>query len=202
LFGENSFTDIAFKYSKNRLMAGIRTFNLCMLVFSIVLMSCGGSRKNKDSDNSSSGKPEVSKSKSFAIEYSQKLGVRVPETANQKLITTIYDWMGVPYKYGGNDKKGVDCSGFINIIYPIVYNTKVPRVTVLLEKEAEPVKRHALKEGDLVFFKINTKNVGHAGIYLFDDYFVHASTSRGVIISKLEEIYWNKYFVGGGRFSK
>ena len=110
--------------------------------------------------------------------------------------------MGVPYKYGGNDKKGVDCSGFINIIYPPVYNIKVPRASALMYKEAQPLEKKQLREGDIVFFKINTREVGHAGIFLFEDYFVHASTTRGVMISRLGETYWTKYFVGGGRFSR
>jgi murein DD-endopeptidase / murein LD-carboxypeptidase len=122
--------------------------------------------------------------------------------ANPLLITTISDWLGVPYKFGGNDKKGVDCSGFINNVYPIVYQLNVPRVAAQIQQKATPVPRKELQEGDLVFFKINTKEVGHAGIFLFDNYFVHASTSRGVMISRLEDTYWNKYFVGGGRFSR
>ncbi len=183
-------------------MSAYRLFTILLLIFSIALIGCGSSRKNRESDIRASEKSEASKTKRFTEEYSQKLGVRVPETANPKLITTVSEWIGVPYKYGGTDKKGVDCSGFISNIYPSVYNVKVPRTTVLLEKESDPVKPKALKEGDLVFFRINSKNVGHAGIYLFDNYFVHASTSRGVMISKLEDTYWNKYFVGGGRFSK
>ncbi len=179
----------------------IRTFNLFVLAASMILIGCGSSRKSRESESASTSKAEAVKSKAFAVEYSKKLGVSVPETANQKLIIAVYEWIGVPYKYGGNDKKGIDCSGLISKVYPAVYNKQVPRVTVTLEKETIPVKRNALKEGDLVFFKINTKDVGHAGIYLFENYFVHASTNRGVIISKLEETYWNKYFVGGGRFS-
>lgn len=179
------------------------TFRPRFFLFSLLLLtllaSCRGSRNNRKNHPEPT---ETASRKAFAAEYSRKLGVPVPEMANQLLFSSIYDWMGVPYKYGGNDKKGVDCSGFISIIYPPVYNIQVPRASALMYKEAQPVEKKHLREGDIVFFKINTREVGHAGIFLFDDYFVHASTSRGVMISRLGETYWTKYFVGGGRFSR
>ncbi|HSK12845.1 MAG TPA: NlpC/P60 family protein [Phnomibacter sp.] len=138
----------------------------------------------------------------FAHTYSQKLGITVPAMANQLLISTIAEWVGVPYRYGGNDKQGVDCSGFINNVYPMVYSLRVPRIAAHIHAQAQPVATAALQEGDLVFFRINTAEVGHAGIYLFDDHFVHATKSRGVMISRLREPYWSKYFVGGGRYTR
>lgn len=179
-------------------MFSLRYFLLPVLVLTL-FASCRGSRKaHKSAENTT----EVALNKAFATEYSAKLGIPVPENANKLLITNTYNWMGVPYKYGGNDKNGVDCSGLINNLYPLVYQLKVPRVSAQMHKEASPVEKNNLKEGDLVFFRINTREVGHAGIFLFGDYFVHASTSRGVIISRLSESYWSKYFVGGGRFSR
>lgn len=163
-------------------------------------MACGGSRAAKKKDEVPAA--PSSANKKFAKEYSEKLGIAIPETANTLLITTIADWMGVPYKYGGSDKKGVDCSGFINSVFPVVYGISVPRSSAQLAAKATPVNNQQLKEGDLVFFKINTKEIGHAGIYLYDNYFVHASTSRGVMISRLNDTYWTKYYAGGGRFTK
>lgn len=174
-------------------------FLLVPALFFTVLVSCRSSRGLKKSDEKERA---AAVNKAFAAEYSKKLGIPVPENANQMLIANTYQWMGVPYKYGGNDKKGVDCSGFINNIFPLVYQVSVPRSSAQLFKEATPVDKNNLKEGDLVFFKINTREVGHAGIFLFQDYFVHASTSKGVMISRLGEDYWRKYFVGGGRFSR
>jgi lipoprotein Spr len=173
---------------------------LYALGFCLTLMACGSSRKSKKTDDVPVT-PAVT-NKKFATTYSEKLGITVPETANTLLITTIAEWIGAPYKYGGSDKKGVDCSGFINNVYPLVYNISVPRVSAQIAAKASPVNKQQLKEGDLVFFKINTKDVGHAGIYLYDDYFVHASTSRGVMISRLNDTYWTKYYAGGGRFTK
>jgi lipoprotein Spr len=185
----------------------MRILNPTIIIFLVTMLiaSCRGSREGgrKESvTNTSAASASAAERKAFAKEYSQKLGIAVPELANPLLIKTISEWLGVPYKFGGNDKKGVDCSGFINKVYPIVYQLNVPRVAAQIQQKATPVTRKGLQEGDLVFFKINTKEVGHAGIYLFDDFFVHASTSRGVMISRLEDTYWNKYFVGGGRFSR
>ncbi len=171
------------------------------LVFSVMLIACSSARKTQPSEPGGSHSKDKEAGKSFSAEYTKKLGVPVPETANRQLIAFVSEWIGVPYKYGGNDKAGVDCSGFISQVYPNVFNIRVPRNTSQLQQNANHVPRNGLKEGDLVFFRINTKEVGHAGIYLFNDFFVHSSTSRGVIISKLDDIYWNKYFVGGGRFS-
>ncbi len=134
--------------------------------------------------------------------YARKLGIDPPAEANPKLMMTIADWMGSPYKFGGTSKNGVDCSGFIQEVYKMVYNKPTPRTTTQLFTASESVSKRQLKEGDLVFFEINTSKVEHAGIYLFDDYFAHASTSRGVMISKLTDVYWSKYFKGGGRISR
>lgn len=135
-------------------------------------------------------------------EYIRKLGIDPPPESNQMLLRTIADWMGTPYKYGGSSKNGVDCSGFIQEVYKVVYNQMTPRTTIQLFSASESVSKRQLKEGDLVFFDINSSKVEHAGIYLFEDYFAHASTSRGVMISKLSDIYWSKYFKSGGRLSR
>ncbi|MCU0403910.1 MAG: NlpC/P60 family protein [Chitinophagaceae bacterium] len=184
----------------NRIPCNVLFYPVILWVF-MILMGCGSSRRTHSEPVNRTNVPDKTVNTPLTAEYSRKFGVTVPENANPVLLKTVSEWMGVPYKFGGNDKSGVDCSGLIHHIFPVVYNLQVPRVTVQLQQKSTPVNRNALKEGDLVFFKINTKEVGHAGIYLFNDYFVHASTSRGVIISKLDDIYWNKYFVGGGRFS-
>ncbi len=176
-------------------------FIAACLFGTVFLVSCSSSRHAKTMPAPQSSATPTSVGSLSASDYTKKLGVPVPENANMDLLFAILEWMHVPYKFGGNDKSGVDCSGLINQVYPKVYKVVVPRIAADIRQKAQPVSRSALREGDLVFFRINTKEVGHAGIYLFNDYFVHASTSRGVMISKLDDTYWNKYFVGGGRFS-
>ncbi|MDO7743749.1 MAG: NlpC/P60 family protein, partial [Pedobacter sp.] len=63
----------------------------------------------------------------------------------------------------------------------------------------DPLPKDELKEGDLVFFKIKSTRITHIGIYLGDDRFAHASSSRGVVISNLNEPYYSRFFYKGGR---
>jgi lipoprotein Spr len=87
-------------------------------------------------------------------------------------------------------------------VYKKVYGITLKRSANDIFLQAAPVKRNELREGDLVFFKINSDKVGHVGIYLSGDRFVHASTSRGVVISSLNETYWQKHYHGGGRVKR
>jgi len=122
--------------------------------------------------------------------------------ANTSLKKEIEQWLGVPYKYGGTTKQGVDCSGFCNNVFRNVYNLSLGRSAQDIYDQSKPINRNTIKEGDLVFFKINSSRVSHVGIYLSQNKFVHASTSRGVIISNLEEAYWTKYYYAAGRVSQ
>lgn len=122
--------------------------------------------------------------------------------ANTSLKKEIEQWLGVPYKYGGTSKQGVDCSGFCGNVFKNVYNLTLGRSAQDIYDQSKPINRNTIKEGDLVFFKINSSRVSHVGIYLSQNKFVHASTSRGVIISNLEEAYWTKYYYAAGRVSQ
>jgi len=106
-----------------------------------------------------------------------------------KLNTVYASWEGVPYKYGGNDKRGIDCSGFIHAALKTALGLDVPRSTQLLAQSGKQISDKELRAGDLVFFKTSKKD-RHAGIYLADGRFMHASTSRGVMISQLQNPYW------------
>lgn len=129
----------------------------------------------------------------------QKLSITEKEVKSKKLYSFISDWYGTVYKYGGCDKNGIDCSCFTGILYKKVYGVTVGRNTTLMYKEADHIKASHLREGDLVFFNAGTKDVSHVGVYLKDNKFVHASTSKGVMINDLDETYYKKYFYGAGR---
>ena len=104
---------------------------------------------------------------------------------NKDLYRFITDWTGVKYKLGGMDKKGIDCSGFALILERDIYGLTLPRRS---RDQAEAVKKKQkskLKEGDLLFFAFGGNEVDHVGVYLNDDFFVHASTTRGVIVDDL-----------------
>jgi len=132
-------------------------------------------------------------------QLSQKLGLSEEEIRNNQLFLFIEDWYGVPYKYGGCQKTGVDCSCFTNLLYEKVYHKKTGRSANEMYEACEKILLTEVKEGDLIFFKIGGNSVSHVGVYLRNKLFVHSSTSKGVIINSMDEAYYKKYFHSGGR---
>lgn len=132
---------------------------------------------------------------------SVRLGIDIRLEDNHKLYLEAAEWIGVPYRTGGDSKRGTDCSGFTSHIYKKVYHTKLSRSTDGQKKESNKVAKRNLREGDLVFFTSNRsgKKVAHVGIYLKEGKFIHASTTRGVIVSQLNEPYYTKHWISGGR---
>ena len=107
--------------------------------------------------------------------------------------------MGTPYRYSGDSKNGIDCSGLVCEMYKSAYQKILTGSAKDIYEKTDPVKKEDLKEGDLVFFKIKKGRISHVGIYLGSKKFAHASTQRGVIISDLDEPYYKKYYYKGGR---
>lgn len=159
------------------------------LIFSLIITSCK-SKKAVVKDNKADDKVSV---------VSTKLNLSEKEVKKNPLYSFVSEWYGAPYKYGGCSKWGVDCSCFTGLLYQKVYGTSIERNASSIYKECKRVKQSKLKEGDFVFFKIGSKSVSHVGVYLKDNKFVHASTSRGVIINDLNEDYYRKHFYEGGK---
>ncbi|MBR4043799.1 MAG: C40 family peptidase [Bacteroidaceae bacterium] len=131
-----------------------------------------------------------------------RLGIDIDMKDNHALYVESSQWIGVPYRGGGTTKRGVDCSGLTSAIYKKVYRKELERNSEdQRKKDCRKVKKGKLKEGDLVFFHNGRKKkrATHVGIYLKDKKFIHASTSQGVIISTLDEEYWKKHWLSGGR---
>lgn len=131
--------------------------------------------------------------------FSQIMGVAVSATSNVKLYQFVYDWLGTPYRLGGTSEGGIDCSGFAYQLYDKVFNTVIGNNSRNIFSMVNPINKEELKEGDLVFFKINSSAISHVGVYLGNNKFAHASSSRGVMISNLNEPYWKRYYYKGGR---
>lgn len=191
----------------------MRRFIYGGLVLSLLLTGCatvkqvdefeyGYEEEDSKSGNSGSGNSNSDNAadvSAFVTEYSDKLGITLPATCNQTFIKYIYGWIGTPYEYAGESKSGTDCSGFTMMVYQDVYGKSIERGSSAQHGQAKEIKKENLREGDLVFFKINTEKVGHVGIYITDGYFVHASSSKGVMISNLSENYYAKYYFSSGR---
>lgn len=99
-------------------------------------------------------------------------------------------WAGAPYRLGGTDARGIDCSALVQSIYRQAFDMDVPRTTERQVLIGEAVPRQELVTGDLVFFR-PTRQTRHVGIYLGDGEFLHASRSIGVAVSSLADPYWS-----------
>lgn len=117
---------------------------------------------------------------------------------NKQLYRFITDWTGVQYRLGGLDKKGIDCSGFALLLQKDIYGNALPRRS---RDQADAVREKnmsQLNEGDLVFFSFGGGAVDHVGVYLNNNYFVHASTTRGVVVDDLSLPAYQRVIVKAG----
>lgn len=137
---------------------------------------------------------------SCQFKYALMMNREVEACANVKLFRFIDTWWGTRYRYGGTTHKGIDCSAFSAQLFCDVYSSSLPRTARDQFKICTKVSAADMKEGDLLFF--NTRGgISHVGVYLGDQYFVHASTSNGVVISSLDEDYYRARFLGAGRLA-
>lgn len=97
-------------------------------------------------------------------------------------------WIGTPYRWGGDSRRGIDCSAFVRQFMRDNLGVDLPRATAGQQYEGISVQKEDLIPGDLVFFR--RRSVRHVGVYLGGDEFIHASSSRGVTVSNLSEGYY------------
>jgi len=189
------------------------------LMLTLTLSSC---KKGASTSGSSAPKPAKVKRGNFAevidlasdkklkrqLADFEKLGIQKPLTIGdpdpEKLIKAARKFMGTPHRMGGLSRKGVDCSGLLVLAFAEI-GAKVPHNSQAIAQYGTVVSnRKNLKRGDLVFFvrTYNTSNlITHAGIYLGDGKFIHTSSSKGVIVSNLDDpYYWKPKYVFGTRF--
>jgi cell wall-associated NlpC family hydrolase len=114
------------------------------------------------------------------------------------VIMTGRSFMGVPYVWGGEDPTGFDCSGFIQYVYA-KHGIYLPRTADIQFNVGKVVKRGDEKPGDLVFFETYCPGPSHVGIYLGRDYFLHASSSRGVTTDRLSSDFFGQRYLGAKR---
>ena len=159
-----------------------------VMIFFLFLSSCGGGKKIVITGGNDA----------LLHKYASIIGVSRSEISNLSLYSFIDDWYGTKYKYGGISKSGVDCSGFCSLLYIAIYNKSIKRRASDIANDINKVSKNKLKEGDLVFFNISKKKNSHVGVYLMNNKFVHASTSKGVLISSLDNPYYKKVYNKGG----
>ncbi len=135
------------------------------------------------------------------FKYAILLNSPVEELTDGKMISFIEEWYGTRYRYGGNDKNGVDCSAFAQTFIYAMYGLMLPRTSLQQYQGSKRLRKDDLEEGDLVFFKTRGRKAGvsHVGVYLRNNKFVHASTSGGVMINDLADTYYSTHYAGAGR---
>lgn len=161
------------------------------MIVLVYLSSCHSSK------NASSSKPPEKKVTSEGKVSKKELDKKI-----DKVVKTAYSFKGTPYRIGGMDKKGIDCSGLVKVSYQNAGFT-VPRTTTELATIGTPIKPSKLTKGDLLFFATNSKKsrqINHVGIVSkveSDDeiYFIHASLQKGVMENKLSEKYYKEAFI-------
>jgi probable lipoprotein NlpC len=167
------------------------TLLLCVVV--IMLSACHSKKAVLKGEAGEIVQPQSS----IAEKYAAIMGVDKDAIKNGRLYNFIELWTGVPYKFGGLDKDGVDCSGLTLLLEQQVYGINLPRITY---QQVAVIKRkyeEELKEGDLVFFDFDDKQFSHVGVYLQNGYIVHASSTKGVIVVPLHGAMY-KYFSRAG----
>ena len=143
-------------------------------------------------------------------ELSQRLSARpstseryrngTPEGVDRdKMLLTIVGYLGVPYRFGGASRAGMDCSGFTSTVYRSGASRALPRSTRQQYDAGRRVPDADLQFGDLVFFNTTGTSPSHVGIYIEDDLFAHASVTYGVTISSLESTYYRRRYIGARR---
>lgn len=156
---------------------------ILLALISLLLTSCGASKKSNN---------KVVNKKATTSNVSSK---RIT-----KIIQHAKTFEGTRYKFGGTDRKGMDCSGLVFVSFR-KENIELPRVSRDMAKQGTRVKLNQTEKGDLVFFKTNKnrKTINHVGLVVENKKgvirFIHSSSSRGVIVSSLSEKYWKNAFI-------
>lgn len=141
----------------------------------------------------------IEKISALQFKYAMMMDVEVEALTNTALFNFIDDWYGTHYRMGGTTKKGIDCSAFSGTLLSTIFSLNLPRTANEQYKVCEHLNKEDLMPGDLVFFHTRGRGVSHVGVYLSNNHFVHSSSSDGVKISSLDEAFYSRTFVGGGR---
>lgn len=147
----------------------------------------------------SSGEEEI---KVPVMEMTQSVNFPVVNGVRGKLIQCAKKYLGVPYRYGGADEDGMDCSGFVYRVVMDAGLEKLPKSSSDMFAKAAPIERDEMIPGDLVFF-IRDGLIFHVAIFLGENQIIHSISDgpkTGVVISSLEEKYWAEHYYSCGRF--
>lgn len=167
---------------------------LLTLLSTTFVTSCHTSRHSASKSRYERRKEHNKEISNIHFDGSNKRGKRVAQEAR--------DWLGTPYKYASGDKgKGSDCSGMVMSVYETVTGIKLPRNSAQQAAFCKEIDSSTLRIGDLCFFATgkDPNKISHVGIMLDEKNFIHASTSKGVVISDITTPYYTRTFIQFGR---
>jgi len=125
--------------------------------------------------------------------------VPIPDPLRAEIVATALGLRGTPYRNGGSDPSGFDCSGFVQYVFAR-HATPLPRDTARQFQAGEAVQVDALQPGDLIFFETVAAGASHVGVAIGGDQFIHAPSSRGVVrVERYTATYWSERLVGARR---
>lgn len=163
---------------------------ICLFASALLLASCGSVRHSSTTHSPS---PEMQSGRPVAPMQPSTL-----HPLSKSLINEANKWLGTPYKYGGNDRSGVDCSGLVVRVFLDALDIKLPRSSNDIASYCTGLNLAELIPGDLLFFKTTSADkVSHVGIYIGDNQMIHAST-RGVVVSDIMSDYYRRTFANAG----
>ena len=160
----------------------------------LLIAGCSSSPKQE------SGKKLVAKKPTSSLTYSISTAPMKPKpglTSMRNLQQAYQKWRGTPYRFGGVDDQGIDCSAFTRSLYQEAYGMQLPRSTYEQIELGREIAQQELRPGDIVFFR--TGRTQHNGVYVGDGKFAHASSSVGVTISRLDNVYWRSRYMQARR---
>lgn len=165
---------------------------LLTAVIAVMSVSCGSSHKT-----ASTGRYPGRGGSATAISPGATGGL---DASQRAVIAEAESWLGTPYKYGGNDRNGVDCSGLVLQVYQRALAIDLPRTSRDQRDYCENSKVSGIVPGDLLFFATgkDESRVSHVGIFVGGNNMIHASTSKGVIVSDFTTPYYKRTFAGAG----
>lgn len=188
-----------------------RKISVSLLTVSLALaMASCGSTKHTAHHNYKASSTKTEKSsdrrapKRVTTEPRRHIDLNSPANpVTKKLLTEADSWIGTPYAWGGNDRSGVDCSGFVLQVYLRSLEISLPRTSEQQQQYCRSIDKADLRPGDLLFFTVRGGDrVGHVGIYIGDGQMVHSSSSKGVIITPVDNPYFVTNYHSAGRVER
>ncbi|MCM3128954.1 MULTISPECIES: C40 family peptidase [unclassified Paenibacillus] len=133
-----------------------------------------------------------------ALGFALLFSAGVTEASASILSKTVNNTVGIPYQYGGSTLSGFDCSGFTRYVYKQL-GVNLPHSSKQQFHKGQAIKKSELVKGDLVFFNTSGSGVSHVGIYLGNNQFVSATSSKGIAITPINKGYWSSKYYGAKR---